>query len=64
MSSTATRVPAAVPVSAPGPVPTIWGCSPTQVHDRYWAASGIQVVRRHERSELVADAELFLLCDQ
>ncbi len=44
--------------------PTIWGLSPRQIHDRLWAALGIQVVRRHERSEIVAGAELFLLCDE
>jgi len=43
--------------------PTIWGCTPEQVHDRFWAAFGVQVVRRNERSEIVAGAELFLLCD-
>ncbi len=42
--------------------PTIWGCTPHQVHDRFWAAFGVQVVRRGERSEVVAGAELFLLC--
>jgi lipopolysaccharide/colanic/teichoic acid biosynthesis glycosyltransferase len=43
--------------------PTIWGCTPQQAHDRYWAAFGVQVVRQHERSEIVAGAELFLLCE-
>lgn len=43
--------------------PTIWGCTPRQAHDRFWAAFGVQVVRRHERSEIVDGAELFLLCE-
>lgn len=43
--------------------PTIWGCTPQQTHDRFWAAFGIQVVRWRQRSEIVEDAELFLLCD-
>lgn len=43
--------------------PTIWGCTPLQVHDRFWAAQGVQVVRRNERSEIVEGAELFLLCE-
>ena len=44
-------------------LPTIWGLEPTQVHDRYWAARGVQVVRQGERSQIVHDAELFLLTD-
>ncbi len=43
--------------------PTIWGCTPHQAHDRFWAAFGVQVVRQHERSEIVEGAELFLLCE-
>ena len=43
--------------------PTVWGLTPTQLHDRYWAARGIQVVRQGEPSEIVNDAELFLLTD-
>lgn len=41
--------------------PTIWGLSPTELHDRFWAARGVQVVRPGEESEIVEDAELFLL---
>jgi len=41
--------------------PTLWGLAPVQIHDRFWAARGVQVVRRGERSEIVRDAELFLL---
>lgn len=44
-------------------VPTIWGCTPQQAHDRFWAAFGVQVVRRTEPSEIVEGAELFLLCE-
>jgi len=44
-------------------VPTIWGCTPHQLHDRFWAAFGVQVVRQRERSEIVEGAELFLLCE-
>ncbi|HEY1685440.1 MAG TPA: sugar transferase [Tepidisphaeraceae bacterium] len=42
-------------------VPTVWGLTPTQLHDRFWAARGVQVVRQGEKSEIVANAELFLL---
>lgn len=41
--------------------PTVWGLTPTELHDRFWAARGVQVVRQGERSEIVEDAELFLL---
>jgi lipopolysaccharide/colanic/teichoic acid biosynthesis glycosyltransferase len=54
---------AAAPVRPGTATPTVWGCTPRQVHDRFWAAFGVQIVRRHERSEIVAGAELFLLCE-
>ena len=41
--------------------PTLWGLTPTELHDRFWAARGVQVVRLGEASEIVEDAELFLL---
>ncbi len=44
-------------------VPTLWGLNPTQLHDRFWAARGVQVVRLGQRSEVVHDAELFLLTE-
>jgi len=43
--------------------PTIWGLTPVQLHDRYWASRGIQVVRRGEPSDIVEGANLFLLTD-
>jgi lipopolysaccharide/colanic/teichoic acid biosynthesis glycosyltransferase len=42
---------------------TIWGLSSAQLHDRYWASRGVQVVRCGEPSEIVRRAELFLLVD-
>ena len=43
--------------------PSIWGLTPTHLHDRFWAARGVQVVRQGEPSEIVDGAELFLLTD-
>src|ERR1700722_11083292 len=43
------------------PVRTIWGFDPCQLHSRYWASNGVQVVRQGEPSEIVRHAELFLL---
>jgi lipopolysaccharide/colanic/teichoic acid biosynthesis glycosyltransferase len=48
---------------APPATPAIWGLSPAQVHDRFWASRGVQVVRCGEPSEIVESAELFLLVD-
>ena len=45
------------------PARTIWGLDPQQLHTRYWAAHGVQVVRRGEPSEIVKHAELFLLTE-
>jgi lipopolysaccharide/colanic/teichoic acid biosynthesis glycosyltransferase len=50
------------PVPTP-PAPTLWGLTPTQLHDRFWASRGVQVVRQGEPSEIVSQAELFLLTD-
>ena len=41
--------------------PTVWGLTPAELHDRFWAARGVQVVRPGEQSEIVEGAELFLL---
>ncbi len=43
--------------------PTIWGLDAVQLHDRFWAARGVQVVRLGEPARLIDDAELFLLTD-
>src|SRR5687768_15267569 len=40
---------------------TIWGLDPLQLHTRFWAAHGVQVVRQGEPSQIVRHAELFLL---
>jgi lipopolysaccharide/colanic/teichoic acid biosynthesis glycosyltransferase len=42
---------------------SIWGLEPSQLHDRYWASRGVQVVRQGEPSEIVDGAELYLLID-
>lgn len=40
---------------------TLWGLDTLQLHDRFWASRGVQVVRLGDRSEIVPHAELFLL---
>src|SRR6266446_127601 len=60
----ATAPAAAAPAAAGhGTKRTIWGLDPLQLHTRYWAAHGVQVVRQGEPSEIVKHAELFLLTD-
>jgi lipopolysaccharide/colanic/teichoic acid biosynthesis glycosyltransferase len=41
--------------------PTIWGLSPAELHDRFWASRGVQVVRPGEPSAIVPFAELYML---
>lgn len=41
--------------------PTIWGLTPYELHDRFWASRGVQVVRPGQPSEIVEGAELFLM---
>jgi len=43
--------------------PTVWGLTPEQLHERFWASRGVQVVRVGRRAQLVRDAELYLLTD-
>ena len=60
------RLPQAPPPAASppaGPQRTIWGLDPVQLHTRYWASMGVQVVRQGEPSEIVRHAELFLLTE-
>lgn len=45
----------------PASPPTIWGLTPAAIHDRFWAARGVQVVRPGQKTETVQGAELFLL---
>ena len=45
------------------PHQTIWGLTPVELHDRFWAARGVQVIRLGETRPLARDAELFLLTD-
>ena len=52
--------PVAPPVAAGR---TIWGLDPVQLHTRFWAAHGVQVVRQGEPSEIVRHAELYLLTE-
>src|ERR1700749_2720458 len=51
------------PTHTPAEQLTIWGLDPVQLHARYWASSGVQVVRQGEPSEIVRHAELFLLAE-
>ena len=40
----------------PAVAPTVWGLNPSELHDRFWASRGVQVVRQGEPSEIVAHA--------
>lgn len=61
--STATAERAETTPAIERPRRTVWGLEPVQLHSRFWAARGIQVVRLGEPSEIVPQAELFLLTD-
>lgn len=54
---------AIAPVSAREHEPRLWGLTPVQVSDRFWASRGVQVIRRGSGVLLASDAELFLLTD-
>jgi lipopolysaccharide/colanic/teichoic acid biosynthesis glycosyltransferase len=44
--------------------PTVWGCDPVQLHDRFWAHRGVQVVRPGSADEVSERAQLYLLTDE
>ena len=43
--------------------PTTWGLDPVQLHDHFWAARGVHVVRQGDASPIEEDAEQYLLTD-
>jgi lipopolysaccharide/colanic/teichoic acid biosynthesis glycosyltransferase len=57
------------PANAAEPAPLwqqqrlIWGMDDSQLHARYWAQFGVQVVRQSEPSQIFKHAELYLLSD-
>ena len=51
------------PASAAQSGPTIWGLEPLQLHDRFWASRGAQVVRPGEPTDLSPRAPFFLLME-
>ena len=42
---------------------TLCGLTPTQLHDRFWAARGVQVVRFGDSHEVASNASLYMLTD-
>jgi lipopolysaccharide/colanic/teichoic acid biosynthesis glycosyltransferase len=65
MTTTFEPLPQAVPAPAAAPPAsrTVFGLDPIELHHRYWAAFGVQVVRQGEPSQIVRDAELYLLTE-
>ncbi|MEM9294325.1 MAG: sugar transferase [Planctomycetota bacterium] len=51
------------PVAPTLPQPTLWGHDPSALHERFWAARSVQVVRAGQPVELATAADLFLLVD-
>src|SRR5262245_36329715 len=56
-------LPTLTEVAPPRKYPTVWGLDPIQLHDHFWAARGVSVVRLGEDREIPRDAELYLLTD-
>ncbi|MFK7883234.1 MAG: sugar transferase [Phycisphaerales bacterium] len=44
-------------------IPTIWGLTPSQLHARFWAARGVQVIPVGSYVEIKPQAELYLLTE-
>lgn len=64
-SAIAEPPPRAVTDAPSGAGRTLWGLRPVDLHDRYWAALGVQVVRVGDtETEISRSAELFLLLDR
>ncbi len=45
------------------PTQTVWGLDANQLHARFWAARGVQVVCRGDDTPVSDDAELFLMAE-
>ena len=45
------------------PSPTLWGLTPIQLHDRFWAHHGVQVVRPGDPDPISDRAQLYLLME-
>ena len=43
--------------------PTLWGLTPAQLHARYWAAHGVQVVQPGSGMEISPSAEMYMLTE-
>jgi lipopolysaccharide/colanic/teichoic acid biosynthesis glycosyltransferase len=43
--------------------PTLWGLTPGELHEHFWASRGVQVICQGENKPLADDAEQFLLTD-
>jgi len=43
--------------------PSVWGMDALQIHDQFWAAHGVQVVRSDDVARIDRDASLYLLLD-
>lgn len=43
--------------------PTLWGLTPMQLHARYWAAHGVQVIPAGSGAEVSASAEMYMLTE-
>jgi lipopolysaccharide/colanic/teichoic acid biosynthesis glycosyltransferase len=43
--------------------PTLWGLTPGQLHEHFWASRGVQVICQGENKPLSDDAEQYLLTD-
>ncbi len=52
-----------VPFVSPISFPTTWGLTPVQLHDRFWIAQKVHVVRRGQYAPAADDARYFLLLD-
>lgn len=50
-------------ISRPSEHPTVWGLTPVQLHDRFWAARGIHIVRPGEPLPDRTEMGLYLLSD-
>src|SRR4051794_28646571 len=59
----AQTLPVTVEVAPQHGYPTLWGLNPIELHDHFWAARGVCVVRLGEERPIPADAELYMLTD-
>ncbi|MFO0947980.1 MAG: sugar transferase [Planctomycetota bacterium] len=54
----------AEPTQPPVTMPTLWGLTPVELHDHFWLAKGIQIVRQGDEAGIEGTHRLYVLLER